>query len=344
MWTNGEELQSLGYIIPTEVVIHFLEDYKRHSRYTGFGDPNFDVQLLENPSMREYYNVGKGGCGVVIKRLEPTADSSKVLKIGDVLMKVEGKKVGFDGTIQLRKGERIPFQYLMTTKFVGESTELDIIRDGKEQKVSMILDRDLSIIRAHPRTPPEYYVIGGLVFVPLTEKFLSNGFGDNWADGAPTELVWSWLRQQKETPDQQIIVLTQVLANALTGGYQEIQCEIVWKFNGKKIRNLKHMVDMVTKTKDQYLRWDLSQDDCVIVDRQKAIDITPECLRVNMIGADRHLLEPLPPVQPMQHKHDKDKKKVATSGNSPAEETGTEVDNTMEGGWIQFELKFKSQF
>merc|ERR1712070_821497 len=97
------------------------------------------------------------------------------------------------------------------------------------------------------------------------------------------------------------------------------------------IRNLRHMVDMVTKSKDQYLRWDLSQDDCVIVDRQKAFDITPECLRVNMIGADRHLLDPLPPPVPMKE----------SRKGSIADDTGTEVDNTMDGGLAKSKPKKK---
>ena len=45
LWANAVLLgttENLGYIIPTEVVVHFLEDFYRHSRFTGFGDIGFE--------------------------------------------------------------------------------------------------------------------------------------------------------------------------------------------------------------------------------------------------------------------------------------------------------------
>jgi len=149
------------------------------------------------------------------------------------------------------------------------------------------------------------------------------------------------LRAQRESSDHQVVILTQVLANSLTGGYQDIQTEIVTKFNSKKIKNLQHLVTMVEKSREEYLRFDLSQDDCVIVDREAATKMTPECLRVNMIGADRQLQEPLPPCVPLDTKE----KRSLSVGGKIIDETSkdTEQVDNQEGGIAKSKKKRKKR-
>ncbi len=47
------ETENIGYIIPPPVVHHFLSDFERHGRYTGFPSPGFEWQKLENPDLRK---------------------------------------------------------------------------------------------------------------------------------------------------------------------------------------------------------------------------------------------------------------------------------------------------
>lgn len=72
---------NIGYIIPTPIVNHFLEDIRRHECYTGFVRFGFFAQALENPHLREYLRLpadrvceGRVGCGACFAFFLPLPD------------------------------------------------------------------------------------------------------------------------------------------------------------------------------------------------------------------------------------------------------------------------------
>lgn len=60
-----------------QVVVHFLEDFQRHKKYTGFGDCGFTWQKLENRFMRSALSLKSKQQGVLVKKvcLHPFNDS-----------------------------------------------------------------------------------------------------------------------------------------------------------------------------------------------------------------------------------------------------------------------------
>ena len=46
----------------------------------------------------------EGQKGVLVRRVEPTAPSNKVLRKGDILLSFDGIQLANDGTIQFRQG------------------------------------------------------------------------------------------------------------------------------------------------------------------------------------------------------------------------------------------------
>lgn len=55
----------------SQVVRHFLEDYKRHSRYLGFGDGGFTWQKLENKFCRQALGLKEKHEGILVKKVCP---------------------------------------------------------------------------------------------------------------------------------------------------------------------------------------------------------------------------------------------------------------------------------
>ena len=47
---QGDDAESIGYIIPTPVVHHFITDYERNKRFTAFPNIGIEWQRLESPS------------------------------------------------------------------------------------------------------------------------------------------------------------------------------------------------------------------------------------------------------------------------------------------------------
>lgn len=51
------EAQNIGYIVPTNVIRHFLEDVETHRRYTGFVSLGVTYQTLENSALKKFFGL-----------------------------------------------------------------------------------------------------------------------------------------------------------------------------------------------------------------------------------------------------------------------------------------------
>jgi hypothetical protein len=84
--------------------------------------------------------------------------------------------------------------------------------------------------------PPEYLILGGLVFQPLTYPYLQR-WGAEWERRAPFRLTYYTPEEAtKEQPS--IVVLSQVLPDPYNIGYQEQRYQVVQKVNGQSVANL----------------------------------------------------------------------------------------------------------
>ncbi|XP_042517486.1 protease Do-like 2, chloroplastic isoform X6 [Macadamia integrifolia] len=170
---RSEEAENIGYVIPTTVVSHFLEDYERNGKYTGFPCLGVLLQKLENPALRACLKV-QSNEGVLVRRVEPTSDANNVLKEGDVIVSFNDVHVGSEGTVPFRSTERIAFRYLISQKFAGDVAELGIIRKGTFMKVQTVLNPRVHLVPYHiDGGQPSYLIIAGLVFTPLSEPLIA---------------------------------------------------------------------------------------------------------------------------------------------------------------------------
>ncbi|CAI0446089.1 unnamed protein product [Linum tenue] len=145
---RSEEAENIGYVIPTTVVTHFLSDYERNQKYTGFPSLGVLLQKLENPALRECLKVPCSQ-GVLVRRVEPTSDANRVLKEGDVIVSFDNVKVGCEGTVPFRSNECIAFRFLISQKFASDVAELGIIRNGKSMQVQVVLNPRVHLVLAN---------------------------------------------------------------------------------------------------------------------------------------------------------------------------------------------------
>ena len=66
-----DDAENIGYVIPTPVIVHFITDYDRKGKYTGFPTLGLEWQKLENPNMRKYLNMKNAQHGVFVRRVSP---------------------------------------------------------------------------------------------------------------------------------------------------------------------------------------------------------------------------------------------------------------------------------
>lgn len=276
--------ESIGYLIPVPVVERFLADVRNNGRYTGFASVGFDVQHCENPSLRAFHSMREGDAGVRVMSVHPlcaAAEGGK-LRPGDVITAFDGTPIANDGTVVFNRGEqRISWRYLLSHKFVGDSCELSLLRAGRRlPPATLVLQRSSLLVPTSPlhaagdvagRPTPSFAIVGGLVFITLSEAFLRSEYGDEWESKAPIVLMERIVNGLKQSADDEVVVLSQVLAHAVNVGYEGIVNCAVSAINGERITDLKHLVRLVHTNDKPYLHFEMPPfNEAVVLDAREA--------------------------------------------------------------------------
>jgi hypothetical protein len=118
-----------------------------------------------------------------------------------------------------------------------------IWRDGKPMEVDYRLPRfeytnSLVPFAVHDREP-DYVIVGGLIFEPLTDSYLQS-WGAEWKRNAPFRL--NYYNNEEPTKDRPaLVLLSQVLPDRYNIGYQDQKFLVVDKVNGRRVSRLSEL-------------------------------------------------------------------------------------------------------
>ena len=279
-----DDAENIGYVIPTPVIVHFITDYDRKGKYTGFPTLGLEWQKLENPNMRKYLNMKNAQHGVFVRRVSPVSAAGKIFKPRDVLLSFDGVPIADDGTVPFRTGERISFHYLVSEKYTGEKARVTFLRDGKVKECDLLLTAVPRLVPVHIEgVPPTYYIVAGLVFTTVCVPYLKSEYGKDYDYDAPVKLLDRMMHDMVKEPGQNVVVVSQVLAADINIGYEDIVNTMVRGFNGKPVNNLKQLAKMVEACKEEYLRFELDHEILVVLKTKDALKETKEILKVHCI-------------------------------------------------------------
>ncbi|KAK7339420.1 hypothetical protein VNO77_20085 [Canavalia gladiata] len=279
-----EDVENIGYVIPTPVILHFIQDYEKNGAYTGFPILGVEWQKMENPDLRMSMGMGLDQKGVRIRRIEPTAPESHVLKPSDVILSFDGVNIANDGTVPFRHGERIGFSYLVSQKYTGDRALVKVLRNSEILEFNIKLATHKRLIPAHIKgRPPSYYIIAGFVFTAVSVPYLRSEYGKDYEFDAPVKLLDKHLHSMAQSIDEQLVVVSQVLVSDINIGYEEIVNTQVLAFNGKPVKNLKSLASMVESCDDEYLKFDLEYQQIVVLKTSTAKAATLDILTTHCI-------------------------------------------------------------
>ncbi len=312
--------ENIGFIIPVSVVEKFLTAWRRLKaaastknqsedptpiRVTAFGHGRFSAQKLENAGMRRAVGLSNGQSGVIVKSVDPTTSNAKVLQKGDVLLSLIGVSVGNDGCVPFICGtsrhDRVPFPYVAIEKFVGEELEAEIMRQGKRLSITLQLCPQEPLVSVEKEAPwlLDYCIIGGLVFVVLSQQYLRATFGDKWRKERCNGLSEIMDSREREFPDEQVVVLSYVLAHTVNLGFQDVRNARLKAFvvDGVpvRIRNIAHLSELVQASKEEFLRFELYGrgsgflPDIIVLERAAVEACEEDILRRNKIPASKKI-------------------------------------------------------
>lgn len=291
-----DNVQNIGFLIPAPVVRHFLEQIKRHGTIRGICMLGIQSVPCENPSLRASLSLGKHEHGTVVRLVNPCSVSDGKLQPNDVLMKLDGHEVADDGSVQLRgSGERVMFSHIISLKHIGDPCKVCIKRGGKVMEVDLTLATGnfqlVPMIDRLRLETPRYLVWAGLVFLAITADYLNSyehGVND---PHIPVVLRERCVCGKRTRPDDDLVVLSRVLADPLTRGYSGILDRVVVAINGEPVRNLEQVekfLESVDAKTQPYVTIDLDDHDVIVLDTQKARDAHQTILRRNRIDHASH--------------------------------------------------------
>ncbi len=266
----------IGYLVPVEVIKHFFVDIK-DGKYDGYPDDGISIQPLENKNIKDFYNLGDRN-GVLITNVRKKSSADGFVKKGDVILEVDSIDIAGDNTIKLKGNGRISSNYLIRSHQIGDMLEMKILRDKKEIIVSLPLKGRVSITPLLFEKEPRYYLLGGMIFAPLTVNFLKV-WGGSWYSKAPKNLIHIATNQQKIDKDiEELVLLNNILPNDENANY-EFGFRIVSEVNGQKVISLNHFINLIEESKEQYINILFRSEARLILDKEKAFQSNKETMK-----------------------------------------------------------------
>jgi hypothetical protein len=246
---SGDVAQNVGYMIPTPVVKHFLKDVE-DGKYDRYMDLSVGTFSLQNATHRKALGLEDDGIGVVVTEVGTASVAHGKLRVGDVLVAVDGLPIESDGMVVL-EGERVLMAEVAERKFKGDIAKFDVLRDGKPLSV------DVAFNEAWPYTyqatsydPPRYVAFGGLLFQPMNRNLMMTyQFGNPRLAYAYQHFINDELYQKRD----EIVVLTTLLPDPINTYLEEFREGIVDKVNGKPVRNLQALATALAEKPEQYV-------------------------------------------------------------------------------------------
>jgi len=279
--------QNIGYMVPAPIISRFLTDIK-DGEYDGIPDLGISCQPMENRDIRHRFGMDETQTGVLVNKIYPDSPAKGILKSGDIILSVDGQEVENDGTIELRKGERTSWRYSIQKKHMNR-VRLDILRARQIMDVELELSAPVicrGLVPEQYDVVPTYYILGGLVFEPLTVNYLQV-WGKGWRVKAPTNLLNYHLYGEPTDDRRQIVVLARVLADEINTGYYEFENRVVSRVNGRKIANMRDLVDAIEEHEGRY-HVIIDERGCeIVLDKNKASADGHKILKKYNIHSDR---------------------------------------------------------
>ena len=215
----------------------------------------------------------------MISQVLPHGTGSDVLKAGDYLTRIGKWRLTHDGKINHPNWGLALYDLLFLDQYkAGDSVELSVIRKRKpvilHTKVTTYGNDGHLVPLKRVGYSPRYIIQGGFLFQELTIDYLSI-WGKNWRTRAPLRLRLfleqnktvmipgkdnnekkSVLNKKNPKHQSRVVLVTQVIPDAINIGYQNLSNAVVLKINDQPIHSLIDVSEAFLKPKNEFHRID----------------------------------------------------------------------------------------
>eukprot|EP00928_Gymnodinium_smaydae_P024597 TRINITY_DN19862_c0_g1_i1.p1 TRINITY_DN19862_c0_g1~~TRINITY_DN19862_c0_g1_i1.p1 ORF type:complete len:555 (-),score=111.44 TRINITY_DN19862_c0_g1_i1:54-1685(-) len=258
---RGVELQ--GHAVPAPLIWHFLEEAAAGAAEAAaqkaaapqLAPPQVvrmptlgcDYQSTEPVALRRFLGLGDRK-GILVIRLHHGVDEPPpALRKGDVILDFKGYKIDEQGFCNFL-GRRVHFAAVRDLCRVGERVPMTVWRDGEEVSIEHVLQPTQHLVpRGQFDVRPRFFMCGGLVLQPLSFDYLQ-GWNPN---ERPAHLQDAFLGGHLSPERSEVVMISQILADEVNAGYDSgwVGAPLVESVNGEKVRDLRHLVDIVRRAR-----------------------------------------------------------------------------------------------
>jgi len=284
--------QNIGYTIPLPVIEHFLKDIE-DGTYDGYPELGVDHLRTENPALRASLGLPPGSSGVVVANIDPYGAAAGLLQPRDVLLSIDGHPIANDGSVKL-EGNSVEYTEFIERKQCTENIYFTIWREDKTLAIVVPLKRkpDPFIFRQTYDEKPEYLIIGGLIFSPLSRGYLAT-LGAELNTPAAQHLLYTarYSKLDHLIKDRtQFILLIGRLPHPVNTYCTSHFNQILASVNGHPIRNISDIPEALKKSSQGFhvFRFE-GQDDPLIMDANQTVQADTEILTQYSLPSLSHI-------------------------------------------------------
>lgn len=241
--------------IPTSFIRSVLDAHDSGNQ-RGLGYFHFYWQPAENPASLAQLKLPGEPRGVIVINVPERLDNNpSVLQPRDIILQIDGFDVDMQGDYTDPEFGSLTLENLSTRgKRAGDDVKMKLWRDGKPLDVIYRLPRfdfhNSLVPEAVNDQPPDYLIVGGLVFQPLTTPYLQR-WGNEWERTAPFRL--NHYRNNEATKTKpSLVILSQVLPDRFNIGYQEYRSFVVNQVNGQRVTSLSDLQAALKQPQDDF--------------------------------------------------------------------------------------------
>jgi S1-C subfamily serine protease len=277
VFSKINEAENIGYLIPTNEIREFLAKAK-DGKYNGNMLLLDEYQTAENDALRKFLKIPADVTGVVVT--DPYGDGDDYpLRKWDVITHVGDHSVDNQGYVDVREGLRMRFLYYVAQLAKDGKIDLTILRDGEKKQVSVpVAPRRETVLPTLQDEYPEYLIYGPLVFEVASQEYVrALGGGGMGALLVLQSPLLKRLYDKPEEPGEQIVIIaTRMFPHPSVKGYDNRPLGVIKKLNGKPVKNLRSLAEMLRDSEDEFLRFEMADRSESLVFKRAEIEAATE--------------------------------------------------------------------
>ena len=176
--------------------------------------------------------------------------------------------------------------YIIQCKQVGDTIKFKILRDSNILIKSIKIGKRKTLIPLHFEQKPQYLIVGGLVIMPVTLNYIKDKkyeVSTSWLNS-----FYSKLNEPNDEVDQ-LVFIKEKLSHKINSGYEFYKTSIN-KINGIKVKNFKHLINIIQNIDTEFIVFDLEHNQQIILNTKNIQEENNEILKQYNITHDRYVI------------------------------------------------------